>query len=102
MCTEDRFLVTTAAYLVALTSRLQTASIEADCLFFLGVFVAVLAGEDIESQTVTETVTETVMFFIISHVLLPHVLPFSRLFTGSCTKVFSLDEEIQVSEKTDV
>jgi hypothetical protein len=63
MSAEARFLAATAADLVALTSRLQTASIEADYLFFLGVFVAILTGKDLESQTLTETVTETVMFF---------------------------------------
>jgi hypothetical protein len=40
MSTEARFLVRTAADLVALTSRLQTASKEAVYLFFLRAFLA--------------------------------------------------------------
>jgi hypothetical protein len=76
MSVEARFLVVTAADLVALTSRLQTAPTGADYLFFSCSFQANLAGEDIESKTLTETV----MFFSIFLVLLPHVLPFSRDF----------------------
>ena len=44
MSTEARFLVTTAADLVALTSRLQTASKEAVYPHFLGSFQADTRG----------------------------------------------------------
>jgi hypothetical protein len=44
---EAQILVTTAADLVACTSRLQTAPTGADYLFFLRVFWAFLACEDI-------------------------------------------------------
>jgi hypothetical protein len=47
MSTEARFLVTTAADLLVATSRLQTASKEAVYPHFLGLFMAVLAGEDV-------------------------------------------------------
>jgi hypothetical protein len=47
MSAEARFLVTTAADLLVATSRLQTAPIGADYLFFLGIFWAFLAGEDV-------------------------------------------------------
>jgi hypothetical protein len=63
MSAEARFLVVTAADLVACTSRLQTAPRGAVSLFFLGAFVAVLGREDIESKTITETIPETIIVF---------------------------------------
>src|SRR6516164_5333098 len=86
-----------AADLVARTSRLQTAPKGAVSLLLPGAFVAVLAWEDIESETI---LFFSGIFCLTINKLTPSVHMPLVVFTAIFTRVFSRDQYIMIRQLT--